>query len=53
MRAQQPSRSTVPVRRFCGFPSDRLLVDVKVSELAALLKAFPLGDPGLEHVFDY
>ena len=36
-----------------GFRSDRLLVTVKVSELAALLKAYALGDPGIEHVFDY
>jgi len=36
-----------------SFRSDRLLVNVKVSELAALLNAYPLGDPGIEHVFDY
>jgi hypothetical protein len=36
-----------------GFSSHRLLVDVKVDELAALLNAYPLGDPGVEHVFDY
>ena len=36
-----------------GFQSDRLLVNVKVSELAALLNANALGEPGLEHVFDY
>ncbi len=36
-----------------GFPGDRLLVNVKVKELAAFLNAHPLGDPGLEHVFDY
>ena len=36
-----------------GFPGDRLLVDVKVTELALLLNAHPLGDPGVEHVFDY
>lgn len=36
-----------------GFWSDRMLVSVKVSELAALFKAYPLGDPGVEHVFDY
>lgn len=36
-----------------GFPSERLLVDVKVRDLAAFLNAHPLGDPGLEHVFDY
>jgi hypothetical protein len=36
-----------------GFASDRLLVDVKVPALAALLNRYPLADPGLEHVFDY
>ena len=36
-----------------GFPSDRLLVDTKVLELTSLLAAYPLGDPGVEHVFDY
>ena len=36
-----------------GFASDRLLVEVKVPELAAFLRDHPLGDPGLEHVFDY
>jgi hypothetical protein len=36
-----------------GFHSERLIIDVKVTDLAALLNAYPLGDPGLEHVFDY
>jgi hypothetical protein len=36
-----------------GFPSDRLIVEVKVPALAAFLRDHPLGDPGLEHVFDY
>jgi hypothetical protein len=36
-----------------GFQSDRLLVNVKVPDLAAFLNAHPLGDPGLEHIFDY
>ena len=36
-----------------GFRSDRLLVNVKVPQLAALLRDLPLADPGLEHVFDY
>jgi hypothetical protein len=36
-----------------GFAGDRVLVDVNVKDLAAFLKAHPLGDPGLEHVFDY
>jgi hypothetical protein len=33
-----------------GFPGHRLLVDVKVKNLAALFNA---GEPGVEHVFDY
>lgn len=36
-----------------GFTGERLLVDVKVKDLAPFLKSHPLGDPGLEHVFDY
>jgi hypothetical protein len=36
-----------------GFKSDRLLVDVKVPNLVALLNKYSLSDPGLEHVFDY
>ena len=36
-----------------GFSGDRLLVNVKVPALARFLTAHPLGDPGLEHVFDY
>jgi hypothetical protein len=36
-----------------GFPSDRLLVNVKVPDLAPLLDTLRLGDPGIEHVFDY
>ena len=36
-----------------GFWSERVLVDTKVADLARLLAARPLGDPGLEHVFDY
>jgi hypothetical protein len=36
-----------------GIAGDRLLVDLKVTELASLLRQFPLADPGLEHVFDY
>jgi len=36
-----------------GFSGDRLLVDVKVSELGPFLTEHPLGEPGLEHVFDY
>jgi hypothetical protein len=36
-----------------GIPGERLLVSVKLPELAPLLKAHPAGDPGLEHVFDY
>lgn len=36
-----------------GFAGDRLLVDLKVRDLAAFFRAHPIGDPGLEHVFDY
>jgi hypothetical protein len=36
-----------------GFASDRLLIDVKVADLSSLLRAMPLADPGVEHVFDY
>lgn len=36
-----------------GMSGERLLVNVRVPELAAFLKTYPLGDPGLEHVFDY
>lgn len=36
-----------------GIPGERLLVNVKMSELAAFLNTYPLGEPGLEHVFDY
>ena len=36
-----------------GIPGERLLVNVRMADLAAFLNAHPLGDPGLEHVFDY
>lgn len=36
-----------------GIPGERLLVNIRMSELAAFLNAHPRGDPGLEHVFDY
>jgi hypothetical protein len=36
-----------------GFPSDRLILNVRVRDLATFLNANQLGDPGLEHVFDY
>jgi hypothetical protein len=36
-----------------GFQTDRLLLDLKVSDLSSVIKSQPLGDPGLEHVFDY
>ncbi len=36
-----------------GIPGERLLVNVRMTDLAAFLKTHPLGDPGLEHVFDY
>ncbi len=39
--------------RRTGFAGERVIVDVPVKELAGFLKAHPLGDPGLEHIFDY
>jgi hypothetical protein len=36
-----------------GVSGERVLVDLKIAYLAPFLKAYPLGDPGLEHVFDY
>jgi len=34
-------------------PGDRLIVDLKVRDLTSFLNTYHLGDPGLEHVFDY
>ncbi len=36
-----------------GFASDRLLVSVRMADLAPLLKGRPIADPGLEHIFDF
>jgi len=36
-----------------GMPGERLLVNVRMKDLAAFLNTYPLGEPGLEHVFDY
>jgi hypothetical protein len=36
-----------------GIPGERLLINIRMAELATFLKTYPLGDPGLEHVFDY
>lgn len=36
-----------------GIPGERLLVNVSMADLAAFLRTYPLGDPGLEHVFDF
>ncbi|MCB1447538.1 MAG: hypothetical protein KDJ87_17560 [Rhizobiaceae bacterium] len=36
-----------------GFPTERVLVDTKVADIARLLAVRPLGDPGLEHIYDY
>ncbi|MDB5525461.1 MAG: hypothetical protein JWM58_3224 [Rhizobium sp.] len=36
-----------------GFHTERMLVSLKVAELEPLFKAYPIDDPGLEHVFDY
>jgi hypothetical protein len=34
-------------------PGERLLVNVRVRNLGTLLRTYPIGDPGLEHLFDY
>ena len=36
-----------------GIPGERVLVNVRMRDLAAFLNAYPRGEPGLEHVFDY
>ena len=36
-----------------GFPGERLLVNVRLRDLRALLTTYRVGDPGLEHLFDY
>lgn len=51
--ARLPHGAVIMRMKRDGFLSDRLLVDVKVPNLASLLRAYPVGDPGLEHVFDY
>jgi hypothetical protein len=44
-----------PVARLSrsGFPGERLIYSVKVVDLAAILRAQPISDPGIEHIFDY
>jgi hypothetical protein len=36
-----------------GFDSDRLLLSVKMADLAPLLRDRQIADPGLEHIFDF
>lgn len=36
-----------------GFATERVLVSMKVTDLAGLFASQPLADPGVEHVFDY
>jgi hypothetical protein len=56
-----PEGASVPVQHATviyrmtrdGIPGERVLVNVRMGELAAFLNTYPLGDPGLEHVFDY
>lgn len=36
-----------------GFGNDRVLLSVKVGDLANVLRQWPIADPGIEHVFDY
>ncbi|MCR4266159.1 hypothetical protein [Nitratireductor sp. ZSWI3] len=39
--------------RRAGFATERVLISVKVRDLADILRAMPIADPGIEHVFDY
>ena len=36
-----------------GFAGERVLLSVKVRDLADILRSVPIADPGIEHVFDY
>jgi len=52
--AVQVQHGTVLLRmKRDGIPGERLLVNVRMPELAAFLNTYPRGEPGLEHVFDY
>lgn len=48
-----PHGKVIARMRRQGFATERLIVDLKVTGLAAVLKSRPLADPGLEHIFDY
>jgi hypothetical protein len=52
--AARVSHGTVILRmKRDGISGERLLVNVRMTDLSAFLNTYPLGDPGLEHVFDY
>jgi hypothetical protein len=52
--AQPVPHGTVILRmKRDGIPGERLLINVRMPELAAFLNTYPRGEPGLEHVFDY
>lgn len=36
-----------------GFGNERVLISVKVKDLGDILRAQPIADPGIEHIFDY
>jgi hypothetical protein len=36
-----------------GFTSDRLLVNLRTSDLSRAFQSMPIGEPGIEHVYDY
>jgi len=56
-----PDSATAPVKHGSvifrmtrdSIPGTRVLVNVAMRDLASFLNTYPLGDPGLEHVFDY
>lgn len=52
--AAQVQHGTVIMRmKRDGIPGERLLVNVRMPELAAFLNMYSQGEPALEHVFDY
>lgn len=47
-----PGKVLLRLRRN-GFAGDRVLAAVPIADLAPLLRAEPLADPGIEHIYDY
>lgn len=49
---QGPGEMIARMRRE-GFESERLLVSLKMNEVAEAFRVMQIADPGIEHVFDY